>query len=408
MRSLTARLAALAVGGAYAATLTLCRLRPRARGSWRRTGHVAVCGTFHNPNWFRAHATPLGRSGVGQVTVVTDREQPEVAGVHVVCPPRWLRAALGRAGAKLVWTLRLGRHVRPDLYMGYHILPNSLVALWAGRLFGRPTCYQMTSGPSEVEGGGYRADNALLRRLGAPSARLERLALATVKEFDLVVVRGRGARRFLADHGVHQTAVITGSVDAARFSAPPERPFDLVHLGQLIERKRPLEFVEIVAAASRARPTLRALIVGDGPLRDAVHRRRDELDLARHLDVRGQTAEVEEDLARARIFVLTSRSEGLSIAMAEAMMAGTVPVVSDVGDLRDLVRDGVTGYLVAPDDRAGFVDRITHLLSEPERWARLSAAAAAAARAHAGLDHVSGLWARHLTDAMRAHGATSV
>jgi glycosyltransferase involved in cell wall biosynthesis len=400
------RLAFLAVAGAYGVTLALCRLAPRTRRSWKRTGHVAVCGTFHNPNWFRSHLTPLGRAGLGNVIVVTDRPQPTVAGVRVACPPRWLAALVGRAGAKLARMLWLGWRVRPDLYMGYHILPNSLVALCAGRLFGRPTCYQMTAGPSEVVGGGYRADNTLLRRLRLPSPWLERMALATVREFDLVVVRGSGARRFLADHGVHQTAVITGSVDAARLPAGPERSCDLIHVGQLIERKRPLEFLEIVAAVARTRPSLRAAIVGDGPLREQVRRRAAELDLGATLEVRGQTVEVERELARARIFVLTSRSEGLSIAMAEAMMAGTVPVVSHVGDLGDLVKDGVTGYLVAPDDRAGFVRRITGLLAEPERWARLSVAASEAARAHSGLDHVAGLWSRHLGDAMRARGGT--
>src|SRR5688572_14210912 len=210
------RLAFLAVACAYGITLALCRLAPRTRRSWKRTGHVAVCGTFHNPNWFRSHLRPLGLAGLGEVIVVTDRAQPAVAGVRVATPPRWLCALLGRAGAKLARTIWLGWRLRPDLYMGYHILPNSLVALWSGRLFGRPTCYQMTAGPSEVGGGGYRADNAVLRRLRSPSPLLERMAVATVREFDLVVVRGGVARRFLADRGVHQTAVITGSVDAAR------------------------------------------------------------------------------------------------------------------------------------------------------------------------------------------------
>jgi glycosyltransferase involved in cell wall biosynthesis len=396
--------AAAALG--YAVTLAICRLRPRRARSFRRSGRIAVSGTFHNPNWFRSHATPLGRCGQGQVIVATDAAQPSVDGVDVRCPPRWLSSVLGRAGAKAATLARIAWRERPDLYMGFHLLPNALLALWAGRLSGRPTCYQMTAGPSEVVGGGYRADNALLRRLLRPSPLLERLALAVVREFDLVVVRGSGARAYLAARGVAAPAVITGSVDGRRFPAAGERACDLLYVGQLIERKRPVEFVEIAAAVARVRPRLRAAIVGDGPLRERVAHRAAELRLGEALELRGRCADVERHLAQARVFVLTSRSEGLSIALAEAMTAGAVPVVANVGDLADLVQSGVTGYLLEPDDRSGFVEAITRLLSDAAHWQRLSQAAAEAARARTGLEGVTALWARHLGRAVQAAGGS--
>ena len=69
------------------------------------------------------------------------------------------------------------------------------------------------------------------------------------------------------------------------------------------------------------------------------------------------------------------------------MTAGVVPVVADVGDLADLVEDGVSGYLVAVDDRARFVSCVVRLLADDALWSRMSAAAQRAAREHAGLDH---------------------
>jgi len=141
----------MVVAASYGSTLVVCLLRPRREG-WHRTVRIAVSGTFHNPNWFRSHATPLARSGLEEVIVVTDRPQPPVDRVRVVCPPRWLAAIVGRAVARLAWTIVVGVRARPDLYMGYHIIPNSLIALVAARLFSRPACYQMTSGPAEVDG----------------------------------------------------------------------------------------------------------------------------------------------------------------------------------------------------------------------------------------------------------------
>jgi glycosyltransferase involved in cell wall biosynthesis len=303
---------------------------------------------------------------------------------------------MGRALARLICTAWVGVRVRPDLFMGYHLIPNSVIALVVGRLLSRATCYQMTTGPNEVIGGGFRSDNPILSRLSRPSAFLERLSLAVVREVDLVVVRGSAARRFLAERGVAEVAVITGSVDPERFRPGAERPYDLLYVGQLIPRKRPLEFLEILAEVAREVPGVNAAMVGDGVLMDSIRMRAAQLGVADRVELAGQSAEVHEFFARSRVFLLTSRSEGLSIAMAEAMMSGAVPVVADVGDLGDLVRSGVNGYLVDAEDRAAFVRRVKELLRDGELWQRLSRAATESARAGNGLDRVAELWARHL------------
>ena len=81
---------------------------------------------------------------------------------------------------------------------------------------------------------------------------------------------------------------------------------------------------------------------------------------------------MESILIRSKIFVLTSRTEGLSIAMAEAMASGVVPVVANVGDLADLVVDGVTGFLVTLDNVPEFVQRAALLLGPFGRPSRMS------------------------------------
>jgi len=389
---------AFAVAAAcYGFSLAVCRLRPRhSRGMCGNAARIAVCGTFHNPNWFRSHLAPLARSGLKEVIVITDREQPAIQGVRVICRPPWLAAVIGRAPARLACALWVGLRVRPEVFMGYHLIPNSLIALIVGRFLSRATCYQMTTGPNEVDGGGFRSDNPVLSRLRRPFPPLERLALAAVREFDLVVVRGSGAGRYLSERGVADVAVITGSVDPKSFHPRLERPYDLLFVGQLIARKRPLEFVEILAEVTREIPGVRAVMVGDGVLMREVRARAAELGVADRVDFPGQTEEVHTLFNRARVFLLTSRSEGLSIAMAEAMMSGAVPVVANVGDLGDLVRSGVNGYLVEADDRSTFVRLTSNLLRDRELWKRLSRAAAESARAHSSLDRVAHLWATHL------------
>jgi glycosyltransferase involved in cell wall biosynthesis len=389
-------------------TLLVARLGraiPRRQG--RHTGRILVTGTFYNTNWYVSHLMPLSRSGAQEVILVGDESQVPVDGVRFACPPWWFSRVMTRAAAKLIWMIVVGLRCKPDLYMGYHLFPGACSALIAARLLGRPACYQMTGGPVEVIGGGSGSENALTTRLAKPSALLERMATAVIRRFDLVVVRGQKARDFLAERGIPGTiAIITGSVCQPQTVAQ-KRSYDLVFVGRMTELKQPRQFVEIVAAVRREVPSIRAAMIGDGSLLDVVRQRAAELQVADCLDLLGKRSNVQTVLSESKVFVLTSRSEGMSIAMAEAMAAGAVPVVADVGELGDLVENGVNGYLIEPDNIAQYAARIVSLLQDPALWTRLSQAAAAAATRRCSVEAVAALWRRHLDETIkRAPGAT--
>jgi glycosyltransferase involved in cell wall biosynthesis len=382
----------------YLGTLVVCQMsRLAPRRAWTPTRRIVATATFFNSQWFLSHVIPLTRSGVDEVIVVTEQPLRPLARVRFWCPPRWLTRLVGRTVSKFASLLACGFYLRPDVFVGYHLFPGAISALIVARLLGRPACYQMTGGPFEVLGGGVYDENRLLAKLGRPSRLLERLAIAIVRQFDLVVVRGSGARAFLTDRDVHPPAVITGSVNFPHSSSVVERAHDLVFVGRLVPIKQPLQFVEIVADLRRLLPGVRAVVVGDGPLLNATHKRAIALGLEHSLHFVGKTEDVESILTRSKIFVLTSRSEGLSIAMAEAMAAGVVPIVANVGDLGDLVTDGVTGFLVTPNNVLEFVERAALLLQDSDLWARQSTAAMHAVRRHASVDVVAAKWTHALT-----------
>jgi len=388
----------------FSVTLVIaCLARALPRRRWRPTGRILLTGTFHNTNWYLSHVTPLARCGLKEVILVGDEPQVPIERVRFSCPPRWLSALMTRAAAKIIWMLAAGFRYKPDLCMGYHIFPGACSVLIVARLLGRPACYQMTGGPTEVLGGGIHGENQIASRLARPSAFLERLAVDVIRQFDLVIVRGSKARAFLAERGLNgNLAVITGSVAPVVVPAMADRPYDLIFVGRLTELKQPLQFVEIVAAVRREVPSVRAAMVGDGALRDAVRQRATHLQVDSQIDFAGKGDNVPALMAGSKVFVLTSRSEGMSIAMAEAMAAGSVPVVADVGELGDLVKDGRNGFLVTPNDIAQYVDRITSSLSAPELWSRCSAEAARTALRQCGVDVVSEYWKQRLAETIGA------
>jgi L-malate glycosyltransferase len=405
---LSSLLAYAVVACTYLGTLLVCRIsRLAPRRPWTPTRRIVATATFFNTQWFLSHVIPLTRSGVDEVIVVTDQPLEALDKVRFWCPPPAMSHSIGRAVSKFVWLLACGFYLKPDVLIGFHLFPGAISALIVARVFGRPACYQMTGGPTEVVGGGAYSENRLLAKLGRPSRLLESLALAVVREFDLVIVRGNKAKTFLTDRGVQPVTVITGSVTFSRQPAAPEREYDLVFVGRLAAIKQPLQFVDIVASLRGKLPIVRAAVVGDGPLLNAVRERAIALGIEQSIDFLGQIQDVERILTRSKVFVLTSQSEGLSIAMAEAMAAGVVPVVADVGDLGDLVMDGVTGFLVTPDNIPEFTCRAALLLQDRELWGRQSRAAAAAAKRQTSVEVVSAKWTLSLSKLVAAYAHPS-
>jgi glycosyltransferase involved in cell wall biosynthesis len=90
-----------------------------------------------------------------------------------------------------------------------------------------------------------------------------------------------------------------------------------------------------------------------------------DLGLANHLRFDGGVTNLRQHLAAADIFVLPSRSEGFSNAIIEAMASSLPVVATDVGGNGEAVKDGITGFLVPPEDPGALSAAILVLLSDP-------------------------------------------
>ncbi len=386
-----------------AATAHLGRGLRRLLGAQRKrqTGELRILliGTFYNANWLRSHVFPLtGSTAVGRVYVVTDKPLFGAPKVEYVCPPSLVTRVFGRMAGRLWIVLRTALLNRPDVVMGYHIMPNGLMALAAGSLAGARTVYQMTGGPVQLEGGGCGSENVLLRRLGRPSRLREALMFHCVRLFDCVAVRGRKAVEFVRRHGLSDHCVIIpGSVDCDRFAPNGDggqdaRQYDLVSVGRLVQPKRYDRLVELVAAMRAMKPDVRVAVIGDGPLLEALRAQAAGLGVSDCIEFLGQHDDIVPILRRARAFVMTSENEGLSIAMVEAMAVGLPAVVPDVGDLGDVARTGDTGILIDPAHPADAARQVVKLLSDADELARLSIAARREIVGYNAIPAVSARW----------------
>ncbi len=358
---------------------------------------ILMTGTFYNVGWFRSHIHPLARcAAFDKVIVVCDEPLFAVPKVAYVCPSgAWVRV-LGRPLARLLWIASVARRERPGYLMGYHIMPNALICLVVARGFGLRAIYQMTGGPNQIVRGGALSENKLLRRQGRerPGRLREALLFHIVRQFDFLVVRGSKAAAFARLHRLPERCfTIPGSVDTSRFLPDASRKvYDLVSVGRLVPAKQYDLLLDIVARLAQARSDTRVAIVGDGYLHDELLGRANELGIASCVEFLGQRDDVVTVLRQSRLFVLTSRNEGLSIAMLEAMATGLPAVVPDIGDLADVVIPDKTGIFIDCSDPAGAADAIRRLLDDPDHVETMSREARRCAVEYCEIGAVAARW----------------
>jgi len=268
-----------------------------------------------------------------------------------------------RRSARLASVLRAVRETRPDVVQSAHFSTN-LYASIAAR----------SCGAREI--GAIRNDlDASLSdvgRLGRLSLRVPRtIAVNSQRALTQAVEAGVAADRLVLLPNVVDTTTFHPTV-----RADADGSVRLLWMGRLARQKRPDRFLRVVASlfASGQHPDVFARVVGAGPLRPDVESAirtlglDDRVELAAHADTPGAYHD-------ADILVLTSDFEGTPNVVLEAMACGLPIVASSVGDVPDLVDDGVSGFVVPAGDEAAFARAIERLLGDDALRIRMGDAA---------------------------------
>lgn len=202
-----------------------------------------------------------------------------------------------------------------------------------------------------------------------------------------IVVNSRDVEEYIVDRYAAPRArvrVIANGIDTQRFH-PPASPASngngklIVGIGRLVQQKNHALFLRAAAAVVGAQPDAHFMIVGDGPLRPELEKQAAALGLGNRLTFAGERRDTDEILRQAALFWLTSRWEGMPNTVLEALASGVPAIATDVGGVREVIRDGIDGFIVASDDQAAFVSRTLALLGDPA--ARQQVAVNARARA---------------------------
>ena len=127
-------------------------------------------------------------------------------------------------------------------------------------------------------------------------------------------------------------------------------------------QKAPLDFVEVARRVKERVPASRFVMVGDGELRPEVERAVANGPLAGSFLLAGWREEVPDLLRAFDVFLLTSLWEGLPKVVPQALLSGVPVVATAVDGTREIVDEGVDGYLAPPGDVEALARRVSDLL----------------------------------------------
>lgn len=171
----------------------------------------------------------------------------------------------------------------------------------------------------------------------------------------------------------------------------PDRPI-VMGLGRLGPEKGFDLLIRAFGQVAADWPAARLVIWGEGDERGALEALRAELGLQERVALPGTTRAPEDELLSATVFVLSSRKEGLPMALIEAMALGRAVVACDCDHgPRDIIRDGIDGVLVPPEDVDALAGAIDGLLRDDARRTSL-ARRAMEVRSRFTIEAVSAQW----------------
>jgi len=145
-------------------------------------------------------------------------------------------------------------------------------------------------------------------------------------------------------------------------------------------------FILLMRDMPGAGQRLRLAMIGEGPLREEARALLADAGLAQYAWLPGNRDDVPRIMRGFDLFVLPSLAEGVSNTILEAMATGLPVVATSVGGNTELVEDGVTGTLVAPDDPQRMAVALRAYAENADLCRRHGAAALATVERRFGMD----------------------
>jgi PEP-CTERM/exosortase A-associated glycosyltransferase len=279
----------------------------------------------------------------------------------------------------------LANEWKPDVLHAHSPVLDGLAALRVGKKLGIPVIYEIRAFWEDAAvGNGTGREGSLRYRL------TKHLETHAVKSADAVAVICEGLRGDLIARGIDpdKITVSPNGVDLDLFGDPPPRDDMLAemlglaaddavigYIGSFYDYEGIDDLIAAMPALVAVQPKARLLLVGGGPMEASLKAQAAASPAAAHIHFVGRVPHTEVERYYSLIDILAYPRKKMRLTdlvtplkPLEAMAQGKLVAASSVGGHRELIEDGVTGTLFAPDDPAAIADALAGLLENRAMW----------------------------------------
>ncbi len=223
---------------------------------------------------------------------------------------------------------------------------------------------------------GYERDGML--------QKVEGILLKRVRQVVLVSDRLKETMPSLRKVKEDRIRTVINGIDAERYSVLRHKTkmkiglllepdcFVIGHVARMVPLKNQLFLLSVFEELRKEFSHIKLVIAGDGPSRKDLEAYCIQAGMVRDVHFLGARSDIPEVLSMMDLFMLTSKTEGISITLLEAMAAGIPVMASNVGGTPEIIEHGRNGILLGLGDPRKWVERARELIRSPEERARLS------------------------------------
>lgn len=270
-----------------------------------------------------------------------------------------------------------------DVIISYLLPPHGYIAWIVAKITGVKWIHAIIAGHREIWVNGKLMTKVHLRML---------------RSADYISVMGGQTKDYLVKNGMdsHKISIIPNAIDAEEFLPPTKREikYDILYAGRIDANKNlPLLLRALVEVVIK-RPSIKVCIAGDGDKLEEATAMVNDYRLTGIVDFLGYVdhKNIKTLFHQSKIFVLTSRGEGIPMALLEAMFCGLACVSTDVGEIGDFIKNEWNGFLLpnTEDDKA-LAKNLIELLDNESLYLKISQNATLIRKQYS-FDNVYTLW----------------
>ncbi len=257
-------------------------------------------------------------------------------------PKKLLQHSILKTIYKFVLSIIILLRFNIDIIYGIQMAPHGLMAWFSSKIFSKSYVFAVINGDGELH---------------SKNKILSKLALKVIREADFLVIEGLTNKishksevpKFLNNIDISKEVILPGHSSCFIddfFPLKTRKKWDIITVSRLHKIKRIDLFIEIVEKISRNR-NIKCAIIGDGPMDLALRKMVEKKNLQGSIEFLGKIPnnKLNRYYNQSKLFLLSSKNEGLPATIIEAMLTEICVISTDVGSISSCIKHGFNGFL---------------------------------------------------------------